>query len=96
MGSAGGLLEQLTGRLDAPRDDVAGALGYLLPYIVGKFTPGGSLPGSLPAEIASVASAGQALLSAPLPSSGGGIKWLCLGWAGAAAIVVITIGYLIY
>ena len=74
LGSAGGLLEQLTGRLDAPRDDVAGALGYLLPYIVGKLTPGGSLPGSLPAEIASVASAGQALLSAPLPS-GGGMKW---------------------
>ena len=52
LGSAGGLLEQLTGRLDAPRDDVADALGYLLPYIVGKLTPGGSLPGSLPAEIA--------------------------------------------
>ena len=75
LGSAGGLLEQLTGRLDAPRDDVAGALGYLLPYIVGKLTPGGSLPGSLPAEIASVASAGQALLSAPLPSSGCGLPW---------------------
>lgn len=88
LGSAGGLLEQLTGRLDAPRDDVAGALGYLLPYIVGKLTPGGSLPGSLPAEIASVASAGQALLSAPLPSSGGGMKWL---WP---AVVVVAAGLL--
>ena len=42
LGNAGGLLEQLTARLDAPRDNVAGALGYLLPYIVGKLTPGGS------------------------------------------------------
>lgn len=89
LGSAGGLLEQLTGRLDAPRDDVAGALGYLLPYIVGKLTPGGSLPGSLPAEIASVASAGQALLSAPLPSSGGGMKWL---WPAVAVVAAGLLG----
>ena len=89
LGSAGGLLEQLTGRLDAPRDDVAGALGYLLPYIVGKLTPGGSLPGSLPAEIASVASAGQALLSAPLPSSGGGTKWL---WPAPAVVAAGLLG----
>lgn len=89
LGSAGSLLEQLTGRLDAPRDDVAGALGYLLPYIVGKLTPGGSLPGSLPAEIASVASAGQALLSAPLPSSGGGMKWL---WPAVAVVAAGLLG----
>lgn len=88
LGSAGGLLEQLTGRLDAPRDDVAGALGYLLPYIVGKLTPGGSLPGSLPAEIASVASAGQALLSAPLPSSSG-MKWL---WPAVAVVAAGLLG----
>ena len=90
LGSAGGLLEQLTGRLDAPRDDVAGALGYLLPYIVGKLTPGGSLPGSLPAEIASVASAGQTLLSAPLPSSGGGMKWL---WPAVVAAGLLGLSY---
>ena len=89
LGSAGGLLEQLTGRLDAPRDDVAGALGYLLPYIVGKLTPGGSLPGSLPAEIASVASAGQTLLSAPLPSSSSGMKWL---WPAVAVVAAGLLG----
>ena len=90
LGNAGGLLEQLTARLDAPRDNVAGALGYLLPYIVGKLTPGGSLPSSLPAEITSLASAGQTLLSAPLPRSGGccSMKWLWPAVAVAAAAVL--------
>ena len=83
LGNAGGLLEQLTARLDAPRDNVAGALGYLLPYIVGKLTPGGSLPSSLPAEITSLASAGQTLLSAPLAAAVLGLSYCHSGGTGS-------------
>ena len=65
LGSSGGLLSMITSRLSLPRDNVTGALGYLLPAIVGKLTPGGSMPSSLPPEVASLAAAGQGLLAAP-------------------------------
>ncbi len=91
LGSAGDLLEQLTSRLDAPRDDIAGALGYLLPYIVGKLTPGGSLPATLPTEITSVAAVGQTLLDTPPHSTGSGtMKWLL--WPAVAVIAAALLG----
>lgn len=90
LGQTGGLLEEICARLDAPRDDVAGALGYLLPYVVGKLTPGGSMPASLPDEVQSLAEVGQTLLAAPLPASGGGSgKWL---WPAVGAVAVALLG----
>ena len=84
LGSSGGLLSQITAKLGVGRENAASALGYLLPAIVGKLTPGGSIPSSLPPEIVSLAAAGEALLTAPAASSaaaapaGGGaiMKWL--------------------
>ena len=69
LGASGGLLSLITGKLGLGRDNVASALGYLLPAIVGKLTPGGSIPSSLPAEVTTLAAAGQSLLAAPPPSS---------------------------
>lgn len=84
LGSSGGLLSQLTAKLGIDRENASSSLGYLLPAVVGKLTPGGSIPSSLPPEIASLAAAGQALLATPAatgvaaaPSAGGGMmKWL--------------------
>ena len=98
LGSSGGLLSQLTSRLGLPRDNVTSAIGYLLAPIVGKLTPGGSIPSSLPPEVASLSGAGQSLLSAPAidsvtsTSSGGGMmKWL--PWIIVAAAVAIGFSY---
>ncbi|MDR1969632.1 MAG: YidB family protein [Burkholderiaceae bacterium] len=96
LGASGGLLSLLTSRLALPRDDVTSALGYLLPAIVGKLTPGGSAPSALPAEIASLAATGQGLLSAiPAASAagaaGGLLKWL--PWVIVAAAALVGLSY---
>ena len=98
LGASGGLLSMITARLGVNRDNVTSAIGYLLPAIVGKLTPGGSLPANLPPEVASFAAAGQSLLAAPAaatvaaPAAGGGVmKWL--PWVVAAAAVLFGLSY---
>ncbi|MFT3778097.1 MAG: YidB family protein [Ottowia sp.] len=97
LGSSGGLLSLVTSRLSLPRDNVTGALGYLLPAVVGKLTPGGSIPSSLPPEITSLAAAGQGLLAAPAAGSvegaaAGGIgKWL--PWIIVAVAALVGLSY---
>lgn len=101
LGGSGGLLSLLTSKLDAGRDNVASALGYLLPALVGKMTPGGSIPSSLPPEILSMANTGHSLLSATpvaaaaAPAGGGGggfAKWL--PWIIVALAAVFGVSYL--
>ena len=97
LGSSGGLLSMITSRLSLPRDNVTGALGYLLPAIVGKLTPGGSMPSSLPPEVASLAAAGQGLLAAPAVgaaqgATAGGIgKWV--PWIIVAVAALVGLSY---
>ena len=98
LGASGGLLSMITARLGVNRDNVTSAIGYLLPAIVGKLTPGGSLPANLPPEVASFAAAGQSLLAAPAaatvaaPAAGGGVmKWL--PWVVVAAAVLFGLSY---
>ena len=84
LGAAGGLLSTLTERLDVSRDSVTSAIGYLLPPIIGKLTAGsGTLPAQIPDDVQPLVSEGQNLLSAPLPSSPGGLlRWLPLALLG--------------
>lgn len=98
LGVGGGLLSVITERLGVNRDNVTSAIGYLLPAFVGKLTPGGSLPSSLPPEVESMAAAGHSLLAAPAvataaqPAGGGGVmKWL--PWAVVAAAAVFGLSY---
>lgn len=96
LGASGGLLSQLSARLDANRDNVTSALGYLLPAIVGKLTPGGSMPARLPPEVMSLAAAGQSLLAAPAAAEtaaagGGAMKWL--PWVAVALAALIALSY---
>ena len=97
LGSSGGLLSMITSRLSLPRDNVTGALGYLLPAIVGKLTPGGSIPSGLPPEVASLAAAGQGLLAAPAVgaaqgATAGGIgKWV--PWIIVAVAALVGLSY---
>ncbi len=96
LGAGGGLLSQLTARLDANRDNVTSALGYLLPAIVGKLTPGGSMPARLPPEVMALAATGQSLLATPAAAetaaaSGGMMKWL--PWVAVALAALIGVSY---
>lgn len=98
LGASGGLLSRLTGLLDAPRDNVTTAIGYLLPAFVGRLTPGGSLPSSLPPEVLSLAAAGRDLLTAPAAASApvaagqpGMLRWL--PWVIVAAAALIGLAY---
>ncbi|MDR2991580.1 MAG: YidB family protein [Burkholderiaceae bacterium] len=63
LGTSGGLLPTLTAHLDLPRDQITEAIGYLLPALVGRLTPGGVLPANVPADVAGYAQAGQGLLT---------------------------------
>lgn len=74
LGSSGGLLSLVSGKLGLGRDNVTAALGYLLPAVVGKLTPGGSLPGGLPAEAQALASAGEQLMAAAPAIAAGGAR----------------------
>ncbi|RRD57722.1 DUF937 domain-containing protein [Comamonadaceae bacterium OH2545_COT-014] len=98
LGGSGGLLSQLTAQLDAPRDNITSAVGYVLPPLVGKLTPGGSMPSALPPEVSSMAATGQALLAAPAAASsaqaaagGGMMKWL--PWVVVAAAALFGLSY---
>ncbi len=99
LGSSGGLLSMLTSRLGVNRDNATSAVGYLLPAIVGRLTPGGSIPAALPAEVSSFAAAGKSLLAAPAAAavaapaaaSGGAMKWL--PWLVVAAAALFGLSY---
>nr|HPR43555.1 YidB family protein [Ottowia sp.] len=95
LGSSGGLLSLLTSRLGVERDSATSALGYLLPAVVGKLTPGGSIPSSLPPEVAGMAAAGESLMAAPVVEQvapgGGFMKWL--PWIVVAVAVLLGLGY---
>ena len=102
LGSSGGLLSMLVPRLGLGRDNITSSLGYLLPAIIGKLTPGGSIPAALPPEIASLASAGLGKLSAapllgaiaPAAAAAGGSsfkKWL--PWLIVALAALFGLSY---
>lgn len=99
LGASGGLLSMLTSRLGVNRDNATSAIGYLLPALVGRLTPGGSIPAALPAEVTSFAAAGQSLLAAPAAAavaapaaaSGGSMKWL--PWVIVAAAALFGLSY---
>lgn len=99
LGSSGGLLSLLTSRLGVGRDNITSAIGYLLPVIVGKLTPGGSIPASLPAEVTALAASGESLLSAPDTSGAsetgaeplGIMKWL--PWVIVALAALFGLSY---
>ena len=85
LGSSGGLLSLVSGKLELGRDNVTAALGYLLPAVVGKLTPGGSLPNSLPAEVQALAAAGDQLIAAPTAATASAFLLCSAGTKSATA-----------
>ena len=62
LGTEGGLLRQLTAKLGLPYDKVTAAVTGILPMLIDRMTPDGTIPSVLPAEFASFADEGKSLL----------------------------------
>lgn len=102
LGGNGGLLSQITGKLGLNSGVASSALGFLLPAVIGKLTPGGKLPSGLPSELSGLLAAGQSLLGgAPAAAvsavagatgagAGGLMKWLPWIAVGAAALFALS------
>lgn len=84
FGGKGGLLEMLTSKSGLGGGVVTSALGYLMPSVLGKLTPGGSIPTSLPAEVLGFADQGKNLLGGLL-NHGGAAATAAAGMAAAGA-----------
>lgn len=62
LGAGDGLLNKVSTRLGLPYDKVGTAVAALLPMLVSRMTPGGTVPHVLPAEFNDIAREGQSLL----------------------------------
>ncbi|MBV7419721.1 OmpA family protein [Comamonas sp. CMM03] len=61
LGAGDGLLNKLATRLGLPYDKVSTAVAALLPMLVSRMTPGGTVPSVLPTEFTDIAREGQSL-----------------------------------
>jgi uncharacterized protein YidB (DUF937 family)/outer membrane protein OmpA-like peptidoglycan-associated protein len=106
LGGNGGLVSQITSKLGINSGVATSALGFLLPSMIGKLTPGGKLPFGLPNELGSLLATGQSLLGASAAgvgavagatgaaagaAAGGVMKWL--PWIAVVAAVVFGISF---
>ena len=62
LGAGDGLLNKVSTRLGLPYDKVGTAVAALLPMLVSRMTPGGTVPHVLPTEFNDIAREGQSLL----------------------------------
>lgn len=101
FGQKGGLLDMVTSKLGMSREVALPAISYILPSVIGKLTPNGSIPSNLPDEVynfigqgtaSNIAGKAQAATSANSNVSAGGSgmwKWLALLGAGALAVLML-------
>lgn len=89
LGGQGGLLSSITSKLGIGGATASSALGFLLPMVIGKLTPGGTAPTSLSSEVMGF-STGGTTLSAATAAGGGLMKWLPWLAAGIAALFLLS------
>lgn len=95
LGEQGGLLNNVTSKLGIGGSTAASALGFLLPFVIGKLTPGGTVPSSLSADVMGFITGGAAALTKGVTGAAG----VAVGAAGAATVaaskVVGTAGHVV-
>lgn len=62
LGSGDGFLNKMASRLGLPYDKVSMAVAALVPMLVSRMTPGGTVPTTLPSEFSALANEGRSLL----------------------------------
>lgn len=100
LGGQGGLLSGITSKLGIGSSTASSALGFLLPMVMGKLTPGGSVPTSLSSDVMGFITGGASVLSKGVTGATGaavGAAGAAMGAAGAASVaaskVVGTAGH---
>ncbi len=63
FGGQGGLLSGITSKLGIGGSTASSALGFLLPMVIGKLTPGGSIPTSLSSDVMGFITGGASALT---------------------------------
>ena len=79
MGGHNGLLSNITSKLGINSSTASSALGFLLPMVIGKLTPGGTVPSSFSSEVMGYVSGGASALTK-------GVTSAATGAAGAATV----------
>lgn len=82
LGGQGGLLNSVTSKLGIGGATASSALGFLLPLVIGKLTPGGSIPTSLSSDVTGFITGGASALTKGVTGAAGA----AFGAAGAATV----------
>ena len=98
FGHNGGLIDNITGKLGLGRDTIVRALAFAVPALLGRLTPGGTVPTVLPPEATNyigdrrewIVSA-TAVAAAPVAAARGGMGWL--PWVIAALVAALLLGW---
>lgn len=88
LGERDGLLDKISARTGLPLDRVTTAISALLPMLISRLTPAGTIPSVLPTEFASFASQGQSLMGVVT----GGLGAAAAGIGAAAGATAGAVG----
>ena len=99
LGGSGGLIGSLTSRLGIGAPTATFALSFLLPAVLGKMTPNGRVPTSLPSDVLGYLSGAKSMLSGSAAAGAGTtkvggfnvMKWL--PWVLAAIAAAFLLSY---
>ena len=98
FGHNGGLIGNMTGKLGLRRDTIVRALAFAVPALLGRLTPGGTVPTVLPPEATTYIGdrrewivPATAVAAAPVAAARGGMAWL--PWVIAALVAALLLGW---
>ncbi len=92
MGGQGGLLSNITSKLGIGGSTASSALGFLLPMVIGKLTPGGSVPTSLSSDVMGFITGGASAATVAASKVVGTASHAASGAAHAAADTAAAAG----
>lgn len=82
MGGQTGFLSNITSKLGIGGSTASSAIGFLLPMVIGKLTPGGTVPTSLSSDVMGFITGGASALASGVTGAAAG----AVGAAGAATV----------
>ena len=92
MGGQGGLLSNITSKLGIGGSTASSALGFLLPMVIGKLTPGGTVPTSLSSDVMGFITGGASAATVAASKVVGSAGTAASGAAQAATNTAVAAG----